>query len=123
METLDKELLIDKVAKENEESLTRILFHYVLLIIIAVLYLFLNNFISNTISLENPIYKKLLVTIFVMYPVVCVIFGAFMAIFKVKNYTYIQRLALSVLKLLAMFFVATAFIFTMYQASNLFVQL
>lgn len=123
LDTLDKELVVNNTFQLEEQQLQRELFHYTLLIIGAVLYIFFNNFFSQTISFEHEAYERLLITVFVFYPLVCCIFGAFIAIFKVRKYNYLQRLSIAVFKLLAMFFIAIAFMFTVYQISALFIKL
>lgn len=120
-ETLDRELMQKETIVDKDDSLRNEIKHYVLLIIVSILYLFFGNFLSQTISEEFFNYNRLLVSIFVLYPLVCCIFGAFAAIFKYKNYSYPQRLLRSILKLMALYFVALAFVFTILEFSGFLV--
>jgi len=110
--------MLKKTIIPKDDSLLGEVKHYVLLIGASILYLLFSNFFSRTITSEFYNYNRLLIYIFIVYPFVCCVFGAFIAIFKHKNYSYTQRLFRSILKLLALYFIALSFMFTVLELSG-----
>ena len=111
-ETLDRELILKQTTIPKDNSLLNELKHYVLLIVVSILYLLISNFFSKKVIHDFSEYNRLLFFIFVLYPFICCAFGAFIAIFKHKNYSYPQRLLRFILKLIALYFIGLAFVFT-----------